>query len=359
VSPVLTASLINAQWSLCNLDGSSCFNYKKILQKGENYNFEILVGQKIIFYNGLLSSAKYYSWESRGKLYSLINQENGAIIVGNQGSCYISDSLKHKVVAESPNPIPKGFTNCQNYFINFVQVATKTYLFNGRDSVCLAKQIYGIDKQKLEDGSSINMQGEKVASVECCPQEPNCDATTFKFKTSVTRECTYSYECANEGNPYPSTQTTAKYYICENQKCVQKIKSVECTSDAVCIQRHGSGYVCDLTPSNYGNCKEAPTGAYCGDGYCDVGESKSTCSEDCELECMEGEKLITITKKIPSAICPLGLFGVCEEKTEKSCEGGLNWYKVIAIILGLLIFVYILSFIIKPLGALRKSLLKH
>jgi hypothetical protein len=294
---------------------------------------------------------KYYQWERKGSIYNLVGEENGKIFISN--GCDLSAELKGKVLSGVPNTVPKGYSYCINYVTDFISVATKTYSYSGKEVICQARAVYGIDSQTFKDGSKVKIQGDKIADVECCPAESNC-GTDFKFSSSTTKECTYSTECDNGGDLYGISQTTAGYFTCESGKCVKRTKSVECTSDAVCQQRHGEGYACDLSGDNWGVCINAPTGTYCGDGYCDVGESKSSCAKDCELECTEGEKLVTKTTKTDCFIGSPLFFGCASEKISKSCEKeGISWTKVIIAIFIVLAIILFFTPIATPL---RKAL---
>lgn len=63
------------------------------------------------------------------------------------------------------------------------------------------------------------------------------------------------------------------------------LHQVECTVNSVCIEKYGSGYVCDLSTNNFGKCIKSTTPYYCGDGVCTSleGETTNTCPQDCSL----------------------------------------------------------------------------
>lgn len=337
-------------YRICNADGSSCSGYSsKYLTINVPEEITLAVGKRIEFYQGATGNAQNYIWERKGSVYNLVGQENGKIFVEN--GCELSSSLKGKVLSGISNTIPKGYSSCVNYVTDFVSVATKTYRYSGQDVICQARAIYKIDKQTFKDGNVVKIQGDKIKDVECCPSESNCN-NNFEFDEDVEKECTYSTECDNGGDYFGISQTTAGYFKCEDGQCVKKTKSVECTSDAVCQQRHGEGYVCDLSEDNWGTCIKAPTGTYCGDGYCDIGESKSTCPSDCELECAENEKLVATTKKV-GQFCFFGI-GFCDEQVIKECrESGLDWGKIILISL---IIIAIFLFLLPTGKPIRKFL---
>jgi len=343
--PSLTIGTVDVEWNECDLDGTDCVKRTYKLGRNDPQTYTIQAGKKITFLKGGLAYdyRKFYTFERKGAVYDLIGEENGKVFVSN--GCELSSSLKGKVLSGIPNIVPKGDRYCINYVTDFIQVATKTYTYNGQNVICQARSIYTIDEETFADGSTRNIQGNKIKDVECCPTESNCN-DKFTFDTTVERECTYSTECDNGGDLYPLTQTTAGYFVCENGQCVKKTKSVECTSDAVCQTRHGEGYICSLAEATWGTCIKAPTGIYCGDGYCDIGESKSTCPSDCELECMANEKLVTKEKRVD---CNIGfpVYWGCDTEVSKQCKSStINWLLWILIIGGSLL-LYI--FFLKPL----------
>jgi len=98
------------------------------------------------------------------------------------------------------------------------------------------------------------------------------------------RSCTYSYECSNGGDPIAISDEKATQYKCVNGQCVAEDFYIECASDAKCRDLYGDGYICDLAYNNYGNCIKSQgfVSPYCGDGDCDIGETRSNCPEDCD-----------------------------------------------------------------------------
>ena len=329
------------EYNECDLDGSNCI--KRSYSVGNKDTKQLLLpsGKKATFLKNsiIFDDRKYYTWERKGEVYDLIGEEDGKIFVSN--GCELSNSLKGAVLSGVPNTVPKGYSNCINYVIDFSLKATKIYSYERQSVVCQARAVYGIDTQKFLSGDAVKIMGEKIADVECCPSESNC-GSDFKFRTNAQKECTYSYECNNAGELFGITQTTAGYYVCESGKCVKKTKSVECTGDQVCQQRYGEGYVCSVSEATWGECIEAPTGPYCGDGYCDVGsESKSSCPKDCELECMEDEKLVTKEKRVD---CFIGfpLYIGCEKEVSKYCESAKSTNWLLWILIGL-VFILLLT----------------
>jgi hypothetical protein len=345
--PALTIGTVDVEWNECNLDGTNCVKRTYKLGKNDKQTYTLEAGKKVTFLKGGIAYdyRKFYTWERKGAVYDLVGQENGKIFVSD--GCSLSNSLKGDVLSGVPNQIPRGYDYCVNYITDWVSVATKTYTYNGQKVICQARTLYEVDQQTFKSGELINLQGEKIKSVDCCPAESNC-GEDFKFHTTVDRECTYSSECDNGGDLYPLTQTTAGYFVCESGACVKKTKSVECTSDAVCQTRHGEGYICSFAESTWGTCIKAPTGPYCGDGYCDIGESKSTCIADCELECLPGEKIVTKEKRVD---CTIGfpLYIGCDTEVTKECKvSATNWVLIIILIVASVVaYMFVLRPILK------------
>lgn len=98
------------------------------------------------------------------------------------------------------------------------------------------------------------------------------------------RVCSSTIECPNGGDPVAIDSEHISKYTCVSGQC-QKGSSitVECTNTAECIQKHGSGSVCDLSNNNFGKCIKSTRPDFCGDGVCQSldGENSNTCFEDC------------------------------------------------------------------------------
>jgi len=328
--------ICNGKYELCDINGNNCEYYKQYTYSGGSYNnylAKIPVGKSYKFTPSFLTD-KNSRITKKVKSFYIEGEENGKIYT--QESCVLSSELRGKVTSDGLNELSKtGANKCQNYITDFIQVETKTYSYLGKEVICQARQLYNIDTLTFKDGSRKKIQGDYIKAVACCPTENNC-GDGFEFIADKTRECAYSTECSNGGDWYGVSGITARKFNCVNGVCVSEDKQVECTSTAVCIQRYGEGYVCDFTPNNWGNCIKSTTPEYCGDGYCQIGESKDSCPADCELECLEGEKLVTTTKKVG---CDVDLIFVkygCDEIVEKECQkSGINWLKIIIVLMAL------------------------
>lgn len=245
--------------------------------------------------------------------WDLIRHVGGGKWTVRSGSCFVSGrddegvSLNSKILkSESfPNPLTMSGSSGSKW-INYVDdwfYGPGTNVFNHPrygEVYCSAGQIFNIIKLQFKDGSlkkldpayqgrlpdgqSLKGLGNRLAGVECCPNEPNC-GDDFEFKPEPTpKECFSDIQCYNTGNPVPASPTSYVKHICSSEgKCEQsQVFPTECTRDDVCIAKHGAGYACDLSLTNYGKCVKQQVGAYCGDGACNpLTENKETCPDDC------------------------------------------------------------------------------
>ena len=298
------------------------------MPRNEEKVFDLSAGKTANFKTGIFVINEEHTVISlRTQPYSLIQRENGKPILYN--TCILNSDLKRKTTTDGVSNVPFG--QCQSYFLDFISVATKTYSYNNKEVICQLRKLYSIDNVKFLDGSTKKIQGNEIKSVECCPSEPNCNENTFVFVEDNVRECDYDVQCANGGDPYGVGQTTAREFYCDAGTCKSKDMQVECTSTSVCIARYGEGYVCDLSINNFGKCTQSSAPYVCGDGYCDIGETKVNCPSDCELECLEGEQLVITEKKVNCMIgYPINF--ACDTTTIKECKSSTTNYTLWIII---------------------------
>ena len=285
---------LSVNYEICNgYDGQSCgreiFAKWSGLWLGSSSDKETFIlkeGQSVRFSPVFLNARDMGSikFTANWKNYYIRGQENGKVY--RQESCILNSALKRKVLSDGLNELQKsGGNSYQNYMIDFVSVATKTYKYSGNEVICQARQLHDIDFMTFKDGSTKKVQGEFIKGVECCPSESNCDDDTFKFIEEKVRECNYDSECSNGGSPVAVSGTSYVKYQCLDYEC-KKSSDIytDCTNNAICISKYGANSVCDLSSSNWGNCKTSSTPiSYCGDGSCDSinGETKITCPVDC------------------------------------------------------------------------------
>jgi len=265
-------------WTLLNLGKSeervlTPLNYREIYQFEKHF---------------LANELEDFTITLKAKSFYIKGMENGKIY--QQESCILNSDLKKRILSDGVNQLL--FDECQNYMIDFVAVASKTYSYNGQEVICQARNLYSINNEQFKDGLVKKIQGNKIKAVECCPSESNCDENKFEFVEENIRECSYNSQCSNGGDPIPVSGNSYVTFNCINGKCVQSAeKQTECTNNAICIQKNGPGSVCDLSALNYGKCKgatEVPD--YCGDGYCSSvsGETSLSCPADCGKYVDEG-----------------------------------------------------------------------
>lgn len=274
------------KYDVCNLDGSSCISgYYDLQRAGAYKEFTLSVGKLIKFYptNIGTTGEDKTTCTKKAKSFYIMGEENGKVFT--QQSCVLSTELKGRVLKGGLNELSRtGANRCQNYMIDWIEVVTKTYTYNGQKVICQARELFKVDTNTFIDGSAKQAQGDRIpATIDCCPQEANCDPTTFKWK-EVIKECIYNTECPNGGDPVAVSGTSYIKYYCQNNKCVQTEPiSTECTTTAQCIQTKGTGYVCDLSPNNWGRCIKSILPSYCGDTHCDAinGETSISCPNDC------------------------------------------------------------------------------
>jgi hypothetical protein len=293
-------------------------------------------GEKIAFASAI--NGKYTKIEYQFYPFRLYTFESGKKSISSSSDCCLANqnelqknSFKYGdwVCLEQ-----SGSNQFKNYFLFWKEV-TGAKLYDNQ--ICLNNALYSVEKIKLADGTTKNLQGNKIKDVECCPHQSAQCSKDFKFtKADTKREvtCTYDYQCENSGDPILVSRTTAKYEKCVSGNCVSYDLKIECDSDAQCRSLKGEGYGCDLSNDNFGKCIEIGkiAQAKCGDGYCQIGETANNCVQDCERNCKEGDKLVTKEVK-EGELCFMDM-GICKKVVKRQCESeGLNWYKIILIFL--------------------------
>jgi len=296
------AQSATGKYAKCDIAGNNCGQLIRYqLSVGETKTLPTLhVAESYKFTISILDTNEDLTTvDLEWKPWQLYRFVGGAKFTLNSANCDISSSLKSNIRNED-YPGSKLYRQGGEgtKWINYVNAwnygpATNVFIHSRYGEVyCNAGQIFDIVELKMKDGNLkkinpeysetlpdgdiVSGQGSKLSNVECCPNEPNC-GSDFKYKQTATT-CFTDSQCTNAGGPLPISSTQYKYFKCENSECVEKGPiTVECTSNAGC----SNGQICDLSTMNYGNCISSSVSDYCGDGKCDVIESKLTCPTDC------------------------------------------------------------------------------
>jgi hypothetical protein len=347
------------EYRRCNVDGSNCGRYFKYsvgfdtdrlklpsLSSGERYEFKtgFFVGGE----DYTIIELKYFP-------YRLWTEEGGAHFLTRSADCCLANQRE----IDEGN-IEQGEWEClektgsnkfKNYVIDFIKTQAKVYNYGGEDVVCLNNALYELEIKNMADGSSYKTQGEKIKNVQCCPHQTSKCNNDFEFIEETEtgeRSCSLSLECENLGNPWTTGRTTAKKEVCINRVCVEESFNIECDSDARCRSLKGEeNWVCDLSYKNFGTCiKQTIEQERCGDLICQTGETKDNCPSDCDIICLEGEKLITTEKEVGCLIgWPFFIIG-CEDIVTKECSvEGFDWmfwmfWILISLFVGFIIFMF-------------------
>lgn len=283
----------HGHYQICDVNGNNCgiiheYNFPGLYQYSPSNRiiFSINSGESAKFNSDPFASqyinrAEITTVELKARTYYILGEENG--FAYTQQGCSQTNELKGKTGLEVPNPLPHDVP--YNYFVSFTLSDTKTYTYNGQKVLCQTKQLFSVDSKELNDGTTKLIQGQTIKSVECCPQEPNCDPNTFKFTTTPPiRDCDYNSQCANGGNPVAVDGTHYTITTCQDGKCIKSSPTTtECTTSQQCQATRGPNYVCDLSLSGWGKCILAQVGEFCGDGTCSPlqGETLNNCCVDC------------------------------------------------------------------------------
>jgi regulator of RNase E activity RraB len=336
------------------VDGGSWVYYG--LQKDENKELtKILPGQEIEFSQRLVTTNRgiiipankdqtriTYEWNP----YRLFTIEAGKKVNTNSQDCSLvnQDVLKKEnIPAGEYDSLEKG--EVRNYFLDWeLKSGRKIYEEDGKEVICFSNQLYELEEQSLANGQTRKIQGDPIKFVECCPhQDDNCasDFTFVKETDKEERECTFDFQCANQGDPQFISDELGKRESCEEGICVIEEFEIECASDNKCLTEFGEGYSCSEAPNTFGKCIEGKIiQPSCGDDICGIGETFENCPSDCEepaLECGFGQTLSTETKVVGKGFLGIGkLVGLTDEVTEIKCVTA-GW--VIWSIMGFLVLV--------------------
>lgn len=162
-------------------------------------------------------------------------------------------------------------------FINNVYACMSDIECPGQgQNICQNKQLSGYH---CVDNSC--QKSSEIGSVECCSSQ-DC-------ASDQVCDIQHGYKCAGGAVECTTNVDCGAHQACDTllYKCVNinpGAIATECTNNAICIEKYGQGYVCDLSNVNWGNCKkQTENSGYCGDGKCEsiISETTTSCPDDC------------------------------------------------------------------------------
>ena len=314
-------------YKVCDLNGQNCKSETcqgwSAWASGPDYTKTIEAGQSLQF--SKLRQPKWLTVTQKYYPYRLWTEVGGGHWLSRSADCSLADQNeidKGDVKYGDWITLSKtGSNKYKNYVIDWVPTyGSKIYTYQNTKVICGNNILYKLDKITMANGQTANIQGNTIKGVQCCPhQTANCDSSTFEFLPEdepEERECTYDYECEHGGIAWAISDSKALQEKCSNDgECIRTALTIECGSDAKCRELYGSNHVCDLTIANFGTCIESGLvpQAYCGDGYCQTGETSENCLVDCVLP------------PIPEKKCGFGQHPVIKNEIVKS------WYNYIGI----------------------------
>jgi hypothetical protein len=266
------------------------------------YLFDMQKGNKMMFWceTHLGINIDCKNLEKDYRIWSLYRDIGGARFTAQANSCKLSSSQLSAIPkAQSLFSLTElTMTGGEGYqWVNFVHdwaygPGTNVFKYQNRDVYCTGNAIFEIQKMQMKDNSIVpidpnynppnnlpfNIQtiGTRIKTVDCCPNEPNCDPDTFTLVPDKPGQTCFSdAQCVNAGAPLPVDEDTVIEQSCTNKKCVWgQPHDVECTSNAACLYPK----VCDKTSWT---CLTPDPSGYCGDNTCNRDETKISCPHDC------------------------------------------------------------------------------
>lgn len=365
---------IHPQYYVCDISGNNCGSVQQIdLSKGETKTLPSLdVGKsyKFIFGYGLSYDYKYTKVTWSYNAFKLFRYYGGAKDIINSFDCSLQSGDLSKIREKDYTvPVLKRTGGIGDKWVNYVEdwaygPAINIYNYNGQKAYCTAGKLYSIVKLQMKDGSLVQLapdyqgttnsgetisgMGSLIATVTCCPQEPNC-GTDFKYHNPTepptlanpAKDCFTDVQCYNGGSPVPIDTYHYQTYSCIANKCkANNPILVECTNNAGCM----NGQLCDLSTNNYGKCITQKTGEYCGDGVCQTDENNALCPADCSFTCKPTETLIS-----EKSYTFWSILGLTKPTELKYCKTSSFWdkYGLYIILLSAVALIFVSWFYFK------------
>lgn len=293
-----------------NWGGRSAWIYAGSISRGQEKQLTTLnLGQWIHILHKSSSLGSSHTAKEKYIPYGLNVYKSGAKYSYNYGSCDVRvlPGGERDRICTTPNcqyqtEMPKVFTsdiiafdtwvNFYVYGVPVVEALDKQIVTYGDQSAyCNVNAIYSIDKIDTIGSGCYGMPGNKIASVDCCPDMVDPSGTQIcnqQFKwvplgnDGYTPECYVASQCPGWGASICDSQGgtyTLKNVNCVNEKCIYTPQTVSC-----CPPDYGcaSGYVCDPA-RGYVCIKQQGPSIRCGDNVCSQPfEDYINCPDDCE-----------------------------------------------------------------------------
>lgn len=265
--------------------GSNTYTQLPQLNKGQSY----IIKLSNVLGVDITGNAKKIYFPFR--LYDFYD---GGKAVINSYNCDIPSTALQKMLAKDNPSATLQMGSWYNYVHDWVYgPANNVFTHPTYGQVyCTGHNIYSINTIKAadssvkklnpeytgtaKDGTNYQGLGNLLSSVQCCPNEPNCNSN-FLYDVTATLECTTDAQCIT--TPVAKTSTSYQFQKCVSNKCEwQTPVTVQCMNNAACP----NGQICDLAVgSTQFKCINQIGTHYCGDNKCDTDESAISCPTDC------------------------------------------------------------------------------
>lgn len=236
--------------------------------------------------------------------YNDLSSANGQVLEGaREGSCILEDDALKKREIDYASPDLKELSNQANYldyenlnkingrytyFAGFTPVpsfASQIEYYEGQTVYCMDRKLYATipieSNGYTYEVVNYDASGE-VSSVVCCngEEQPGYLCINHKWVKQEEAECDLSAGIFCPQSTYqPSTGSTYKRYVCEDNMCVADVITAECNDNDDC---DGSDVCVRYSDPARNQCVESgdSSSSVCGDNKCEFNELTS-----CPLDC--------------------------------------------------------------------------